>query len=128
MGLFEQVVAAMSPCWVEYFTTFGLIVAVFLGYRICQGFYNIFNQFVLGRIFGPALDLKKLGKWAGEMTSLINPKHVTFYALICQWSLELLTALAWHMQSNWPSEAFASSLSAGVKKNLNIVRKNSVSK
>ncbi|ELU05972.1 hypothetical protein CAPTEDRAFT_123249 [Capitella teleta] len=54
----------MSPCWVEYFTTIGLIVAVFLGYRICQGFYNIFNQFVLGRIFGPALDLKKLGKWA----------------------------------------------------------------
>ncbi|ELT87343.1 hypothetical protein CAPTEDRAFT_220079 [Capitella teleta] len=64
MGLFQQVVASLSPCWVEYFTTIGLIVSVFLGYRICQGFYNIFNQFVLGRIFGPALDLKKLGKWA----------------------------------------------------------------
>ncbi|ELU00637.1 hypothetical protein CAPTEDRAFT_134280 [Capitella teleta] len=43
-----------------------MITAAFTAYKLFKGLRVLFNQFVLGKLFGPALDLKKLGKWAGK--------------------------------------------------------------
>ena len=71
MGIVTFMVASLPADCAEYLTAFGLIAAAYTGYQVLTGFWNIFNQFVLGRIFGPAIDLKSQGKWAGKVISVL---------------------------------------------------------